>query len=78
MITSFFQVALQCFNRLISGDTTVVELSVPAIAIMVSTGMVKTHADTLIVCPGTTSANVYLFSLNKGLLLVLVSAGQKF
>jgi hypothetical protein len=46
VITSFFQVALECFNRLISGDTTVVELSVPAIAIMVSTGMVKTHAET--------------------------------
>lgn len=41
MITSFFQVALECFNRLISGDTTVVELSVPAIAIMVSTGTQK-------------------------------------
>jgi hypothetical protein len=45
MITSFFQVALECFNRLISGDTTVVELSVPAIVIMVSTGMRNTQAD---------------------------------
>jgi hypothetical protein len=39
MITSFFQVALECVNRLISDDRTTVELGLPAIAIMVSTGM---------------------------------------
>ena len=38
MITSFFQVALQCFNRLMSDDRSVVQLGIPAIAIMVSTG----------------------------------------
>lgn len=37
MITSFFQVALQCFNRLLSDDRSVVELSTPAIIIMLST-----------------------------------------
>jgi hypothetical protein len=42
MMTSFFQVALECFNRLISDDRTVVELGIPAIAIMISTGMQKT------------------------------------
>ncbi|OAP62425.1 hypothetical protein AYL99_04628 [Fonsecaea erecta] len=41
MITSFFQVALECFNRLISGDHTVVELGIPAIAIMLSTVAIK-------------------------------------
>ncbi|KIX95899.1 uncharacterized protein Z520_08154 [Fonsecaea multimorphosa CBS 102226] len=41
MITSFFQVALECFNRLISGDHSVVELGIPAIAIMLSTVAVK-------------------------------------
>jgi hypothetical protein len=41
MITSFFQVALECFNRLISDDRSIVELGVSAIAIMVSTGMRK-------------------------------------
>lgn len=41
MITSFFQVALQCFNRLISPDRDVVELSTPAIIIMLSTVGVK-------------------------------------
>lgn len=37
MITSFFQVALQCFNRLLSDDRSVVELSTSAIIIMLST-----------------------------------------
>jgi cation diffusion facilitator family transporter len=41
MITSFFQVALQCFNRLTSGDHSVVELGIPAIAIMVGTVLIK-------------------------------------
>jgi hypothetical protein len=41
MITSFFQVALECFNRLISDDRNTVELGVSAITIMVSTGMRK-------------------------------------
>ena len=38
MITSFFQVALQCFNRLMSLDPHIVPLGLPAIAIMLSTG----------------------------------------
>ena len=42
MITSFFQVALQCFNRLLSDDRNVVPLGIPAIAIMLSTGMPET------------------------------------
>lgn len=41
MITSFFQVALECFNRLLSPDHSVVELGVPAIAIMLSTVVIK-------------------------------------
>jgi cation diffusion facilitator family transporter len=41
MITSFFQVALECFNRLTSGDHSVVELGIPAIAIMVGTVLIK-------------------------------------
>jgi hypothetical protein len=41
MITSFFQVALECFNRLISDDRNIVELGVSAITIMVSTGTRK-------------------------------------
>lgn len=41
MITSFFQVLLSCFNRLISDDHTVVELGIPAIAIMLSTVIIK-------------------------------------
>jgi cation diffusion facilitator family transporter len=41
MITSFFQVALQCFNRLTSGDHSVVELGIPAIGIMVGTVVIK-------------------------------------
>ena len=41
MITSFFQVALQCFNRLLSPDHSVVELGLPAIVIMLSTVAIK-------------------------------------
>jgi cation diffusion facilitator family transporter len=41
MITSFFQVALACFNRLTSGDHSIVELGIPAIAIMVGTVVIK-------------------------------------
>lgn len=41
MITSFFQVALQCFNRLTSGDHRIVELGIPAIAIMLGTVVIK-------------------------------------
>ncbi|KIW17512.1 hypothetical protein PV08_04706 [Exophiala spinifera] len=41
MITSFFQVSLECFNRLISGDHSVVELGIPAISIMLGTVAVK-------------------------------------
>lgn len=41
MVTSFFQVSLECFNRLISGDHSVVELGIPAIAIMLSTVVIK-------------------------------------
>lgn len=41
MITSFFQVGLECFNRLTSGNHDIVELSIPAIVIMVSTVLIK-------------------------------------
>ena len=41
MITSFFQVFLQCFNRLTSGDPTIVQLGLPAIIIMASTVVIK-------------------------------------
>ena len=41
MITSFFQVALECFNRLLSTDHTIVELGLPAIIIMLSTVIIK-------------------------------------
>lgn len=41
MITSFFQVAIEAFSRLTGDDHTVVELSVPAIAIMSSTVIIK-------------------------------------
>ncbi|OCT46732.1 cation efflux family protein [Cladophialophora carrionii] len=41
MITSFFQVALECFNRLLAPDHSVVELGIPAIAIMLSTVGIK-------------------------------------
>ncbi len=41
MVTSFFQVALQCFNRLTSSDRDVLELTLPAIIIMASTVFIK-------------------------------------
>ncbi|KAL9612879.1 MAG: hypothetical protein Q9167_002563 [Letrouitia subvulpina] len=41
MITSFFQVALECFNRLTSGDHSIVQLGLPSIIIMASTVLVK-------------------------------------
>jgi divalent metal cation (Fe/Co/Zn/Cd) transporter len=41
MITSFFQVALECFSRLTSGDHSVIELGLPAVIIMSSTIFVK-------------------------------------
>ncbi|KAL8737657.1 MAG: hypothetical protein Q9181_001471 [Wetmoreana brouardii] len=41
MITSFFQVALECFNRLTSGDHAIVQLGIPSIVIMASTVLIK-------------------------------------
>ena len=41
MITSFVQVGLQCINRLFSDDRTIVQLSLPAIIIMISTVLIK-------------------------------------
>jgi hypothetical protein len=41
MITSFFQVAIEAFSRLNGSDRTVVELTIPAIAIMSSTVLIK-------------------------------------
>ncbi len=41
MITSFFQVALECFNRLTSGDHSIVELGFPAISILIGTVLIK-------------------------------------
>jgi len=41
MITCFFQVALECVNRLFSSDHSVVELSYSAIAIMIGTVLIK-------------------------------------
>jgi hypothetical protein len=41
MVTSFFQVALECFSRLTSGDHSVIELGLPAIIIMSSTVFIK-------------------------------------
>ena len=41
MITSFFQVFLECFNRLTSSDHTILELGLPAIIIMASTVFIK-------------------------------------
>jgi len=41
MITSFFQVGLECINRLTSDDHSIVELSIPAVAIMLSTVVIK-------------------------------------
>jgi Cation efflux family len=41
MVTSFFQVALECFSRLTSGDRSVLELGLPAIAILAGTVFIK-------------------------------------
>ena len=41
MITSFFQVALECFSRLNSGDHSIVQLGIPSIVIMASTVFIK-------------------------------------
>ncbi|KAI4129967.1 MAG: hypothetical protein LQ338_001973 [Usnochroma carphineum] len=41
MITSFFQVALECLNRLTSGDHSIVQLGIPSIVIMASTVVIK-------------------------------------
>jgi cation diffusion facilitator family transporter len=41
MITSFFQVALECLSRLTSGDHSIVSLGLPAIIIMLSTVLLK-------------------------------------
>lgn len=41
MITSFFQVFLECFNRLTSPDHTIIQLGIPAIIIMASTVFIK-------------------------------------
>ena len=42
MVTSFFQVALQCFSRLTSEDHSIINLGLPAIDIMSSTVLIKT------------------------------------
>jgi hypothetical protein len=41
MITSFFQVALECLSRLNSMDTSIINLGLPAIIIMASTVVIK-------------------------------------
>lgn len=41
MVTSFFQVALQCFSRLTSSERDVLELTLTAIVIMASTVLIK-------------------------------------
>ncbi|KAK2626497.1 hypothetical protein QTJ16_003672 [Diplocarpon rosae] len=41
MVTSFFQVALECLSRLNSGDHSIIELTLPAIIIMSSTVVIK-------------------------------------
>ncbi|CAF9933370.1 MAG: hypothetical protein ALECFALPRED_005575 [Alectoria fallacina] len=41
MITSFFQVFLECFNRLTSPDHSIIQLGLPAIFIMASTVLIK-------------------------------------
>ncbi|KAL8874084.1 MAG: hypothetical protein Q9174_000520 [Haloplaca sp. 1 TL-2023] len=41
MIVSFFQVALECFNRLTSPDHSIVRLGIPSIVIMASTVLIK-------------------------------------
>jgi hypothetical protein len=41
MVTSFFQVALECFSRLTSGDPSILELGPSAIIILASTVFIK-------------------------------------
>jgi divalent metal cation (Fe/Co/Zn/Cd) transporter len=41
MVTSFFQVGLECLSRLNSGDHSIIELTLPAIIIMSSTVVIK-------------------------------------
>lgn len=41
MITSFFQVAIEGFSRLTGNDHTIVQLTIPAVAIMASTVIIK-------------------------------------
>lgn len=41
MVTSFFQVALECFSRLNSGDHSIIQLGLPAIIIMSTTVFIK-------------------------------------
>ena len=41
MITSFFQVSLECFNRLTSADHSIVQLGLPTIIIMAMTVLIK-------------------------------------
>ena len=41
MITCFFQVSLECFNRLTSPDHTIIQLGLPATIIMASTVLIK-------------------------------------
>lgn len=41
MITSFVQVAIEGFNHLTSGDHTIVQLTIPAVAIMAATVIIK-------------------------------------
>jgi hypothetical protein len=41
MVTSFFQVALECFSRLTSGDTDIIQLGNSAIIIMATTIFIK-------------------------------------
>lgn len=41
MVTSFFQVSLECFSKLNSGDRSVIELGLPALIIMSTTVLIK-------------------------------------
>jgi divalent metal cation (Fe/Co/Zn/Cd) transporter len=41
IVTSFLQVGLECFNRLTSGDHSVIDLGLPAVVIMASTVLIK-------------------------------------
>lgn len=41
MVTSFFQVSLECINRLTSNDHSIIELGLPSLIIMASTVLIK-------------------------------------